>query len=40
MVKIIKPGDFTGLASNYSKYRPDYSKSVLDAIKGLIRKNE
>ena len=40
MVKIIKPGDFTGLASNYSKYRPDYSKSVLDAIKGLIRKNQ
>ena len=40
MVKIIKPGDFTGLASNYSKYRPDYSKSVLDAIKGLIKKNE
>ena len=39
MVKIIKPGDFTGLASNYSKYRPDYSKSVLDAIKGLIKKN-
>ena len=40
MVKIIKPGDFSGLASNYSKYRPDYSKSVLDAIKGLIKKNE
>ena len=38
MVKVIKSGDFSGLASNYSKYRPDYSKSVLDAIKGLIKK--
>ena len=40
MVKVKKSGDFSGLASNYSKYRPDYSKSVLDAIKGLIKKNE
>ncbi|MFR9719291.1 class I SAM-dependent methyltransferase [Aeromonas diversa] len=28
----IKKGDFTGLADNYSKYRPDYSLSVLKAI--------
>ena len=40
MVKVKKSGDFSGLASNYSKYRPDYSKSVLEAIKGLIKKNE
>ena len=40
MVQIKKSGDFSGLASNYSKYRPDYSKSVLDAIKGLIKKNK
>ena len=33
---MIKSGDFSGLASNYSKYRPDYSKSVLEAIKGPL----
>lgn len=31
-------GDFSGLAKNYSENRPDYSKSVLNAILGLINK--
>jgi len=31
-------GDFTGLAEKYSKYRPDYSNTVLDAILGTINK--
>jgi SAM-dependent methyltransferase len=30
----IKHGDFTGLAEDYSKYRPGYSESVLDMILG------
>lgn len=30
------PGDFTGLAENYSKYRPSYSETVLDALIGLL----
>jgi ubiquinone/menaquinone biosynthesis C-methylase UbiE len=34
----MKHGDFTGLAENYTKYRPDYSAAVLDAILGLIKK--
>ena len=29
-------GDYTGLASNYSRYRPGYSRSVLSALLGLI----
>lgn len=31
----MKLGDFTGLAEKYSKYRPDYSESVLRAMLGL-----
>ena len=32
----LKAGDFTGLADNYSKHRPDYSASVLSALLGLL----
>ena len=32
MTKKIKHGDFTGLASSYSKHRPDYSSSVLNCL--------
>lgn len=38
MADDLKPGDFTGLASDYSKNRPDYSPSVLDALQGLLSK--
>jgi len=38
MAKTLKPGDFTDLAENYSKYRPDYSVSVLKALIGLCDK--
>ncbi|MCF2948114.1 class I SAM-dependent methyltransferase [Paraglaciecola aquimarina] len=31
-----KSGDFTGLADNYSKFRPAYSQSVLDCIISLL----
>lgn len=34
----IKHGDFTGLAENYSKYRPAYSLSVRDALLALVKK--
>lgn len=34
----MKPGDFSKLAENYSKYRPSYSKSVLSAILGIVGK--
>jgi ubiquinone/menaquinone biosynthesis C-methylase UbiE len=36
MIKELKAGDFTVLAHDYSKYRPDYSLSVLKALLGLI----
>lgn len=32
----LKPGEFTGLAEDYSRYRPDYCRSVLNALLGLI----
>ena len=32
----IKPGDFTGLANDYSLHRPDYSASILKALLGLL----
>lgn len=31
-------GDFTGLAENYSKYRPGYSPSVRNAVFGMLEK--
>lgn len=31
----MKHGDFTGLAENYSRYRPAYAPSVRDAVLGL-----
>ena len=34
----LKAGDFTGLAENYSKHRPDYSGSVLTALLALVGK--
>lgn len=34
--KVRKPGEFTGLAEDYSKYRPDYCPSVLNGLLGLI----
>lgn len=34
----IKHGEFTGLAQDYSAYRPAYAESVLDAILGLLRR--
>lgn len=35
---ILKAGDFTGLASDYSLNRPDYCPSVLNALLGLLGK--
>jgi SAM-dependent methyltransferase len=34
----LKAGDFTGLAQDYSLYRPDYCPSVLNALLGLLQK--
>jgi len=34
----VKAGDFTGLAADYSRNRPGYSKSVLKALLGLVGK--
>jgi SAM-dependent methyltransferase len=36
--QILKSGDYTELASEYSRHRPDYSPSVLDALLGLLNK--
>lgn len=36
--KILKAGDFTGLAKDYSQHRPDYCPSVLNALLGLLDK--
>lgn len=38
MSKELKAGDFTGLASDYSKHRPDYSPSVMKGLIGLLSK--
>lgn len=35
----LKAGNFTGLASNYSQFRPNYSESVLSAILGTLNKS-
>jgi SAM-dependent methyltransferase len=35
---VLTHGDFTGLASDYSKYRPGYSESVLTAVLALVDK--
>ncbi len=34
----LKPGDFTGLASDYSQHRPDYCPSVLNGLLGMLDK--
>jgi len=34
----MKHGDFTGLAEDYSSYRPDYAPAVLNAIIGIVGK--
>ena len=34
----LKHGDFTGLAENYTRYRPGYSESVLTALLALLGK--
>jgi ubiquinone/menaquinone biosynthesis C-methylase UbiE len=38
MTQTLKPGDFTGLATDYSQHRPDYCPSVLRALLGLLGK--
>jgi len=38
MTHTLKAGDFTGLAKDYSQYRPDYCPSVLAALLGLLNK--
>lgn len=38
MTQILKAGDFTGLAKDYSQHRPDYCPSVLKALLGLLDK--
>ena len=38
MTRALKPGDFTGLAKDYSQHRPDYCPSVLQALIGLLDK--
>lgn len=35
---VLTHGDFTGLASDYSKYRPGYSESVLTALLAMVDK--
>lgn len=37
-MQTFKAGDFTGLAKDYSQYRPDYCPSVLKALLGLLEK--
>ncbi len=38
MINGIKAGDFTGLAKDYARHRPDYCPSVLNALLGLLQK--
>ncbi len=37
-VVALKHGEFTGLAQDYSAYRPAYAETVLDAILGLLKR--
>jgi ubiquinone/menaquinone biosynthesis C-methylase UbiE len=39
MTQKLKSGDFTGLASDYSQHRPDYSPSVLKALLSMLSKS-
>jgi ubiquinone/menaquinone biosynthesis C-methylase UbiE len=36
--QLLRAGDFTGLANDYSQHRPDYCASVLDALLALLNK--
>lgn len=38
MTQKLTAGDFTGLATDYSKHRPDYCPSILKALLGLLGK--
>ena len=38
-MRILKSGDFTGLASDYSQHHPDYCSAVLNTMIGLINKS-
>lgn len=38
MKQLLKAGDFTGLAKDYSQHRPDYCPSVLNSLLGLLEK--
>lgn len=38
MKDILKSGDYTGLAADYSQHRPDYCPSVLNGLLGLLNK--
>ena len=38
MTQMLKAGDFTGLAKDYSQHRPDYCPSVLNALLGTLQK--
>jgi len=35
---MLRAGDFTGLAKDYSQHRPDYCPSVLNALLGMVQK--
>ena len=37
-MKQLKHGDFTNLAEDYAKYRPEYSRSALEALLSLVNK--
>jgi SAM-dependent methyltransferase len=39
MTKTLIAGDFTGLAEDYSRHRPDYCPSVLEGLLGLLGKS-
>lgn len=38
MAEALSAGDFSGLARNYTRYRPDYSNSIVSAILGCHQK--
>ena len=38
MTSMLKAGDFTGLAKDYSQHRPDYCPAVLNALLGILQK--
>lgn len=39
MKRKVEAGNFTGFARHYSEYPPDYCRSILKSVAGLLKKS-